>query len=173
MSIKEIYDQHAEKVYRFFYIHCFNQCVAEDLTSQTFLSYVEKASDPDVSIEDHKKYLYGVMRNVWIAHLREKYQRKEITLEDVGDFAAMVEDEVDSYQSKSLEERALSFIKMLPGKQQRVIEMRLIQKYTHKEIAKILGKDMNYVKTTQKRGIKRLKELLDNPELTYLLKEES
>jgi RNA polymerase sigma-70 factor (ECF subfamily) len=173
MSIEDIYDQHAEKVYRFFYIHCFNQSVAEDLTSQTFLNFVEKMHDPGTAIADHKKYLYGVMRNVWTAHLRKKYQQKEVTLETVDDFEDLVTEEVENYSHMSIEERAMSFINLLPQKQRAVLALRLIQKRSLKEIASELNKDINYVKTTQKRGIKRLKELLDKPELAYLLEEES
>jgi RNA polymerase sigma factor (sigma-70 family) len=55
---------------------------------------------------------------------------------------------------------------LLPEKQRIVISLRLIEKLSLKEIAQELGKNMNYVKTTQKRAIKNLKEIFANNRCT-------
>jgi DNA-directed RNA polymerase specialized sigma24 family protein len=47
----------------------------------------------------------------------------------------------------------------LPEKQRLVLKMRLIDKCSLHDICANLNKDMNYVKTTQKRGLHNLKLL--------------
>lgn len=171
MKIEQVYDEYVEKVYKFFYINTFNKEISEDLTSQTFLNFLEKASQPDLEILDAKKYLYGVMRKTWLTHLREKYRKVEIAIEDIDDFSEYVSSEVDSFETQETAQRAKKYIDMLPAKQRQILTMRLIEKHSLAEIAQTLNKNMNYVKTTQKRGIKTLKRMLANPEQTLLIKE--
>jgi RNA polymerase sigma-70 factor, ECF subfamily len=161
MSIEAVYDEHVDRVYKFFYIQCFNRHVAEDLTSQTFMIVVERMNDTDYVIGDYTKFVYGVMRNVWLMYLREKYRRHETTLESIEDFAGYVDDEISDYDSQTIKQRAEVFIKQLPDRQRAVLAMRLLEGRKPSEIAQMLGKDMNYVKTTYKRGAKRLKQLIE------------
>lgn len=170
LPIEEIYNAQVDKVYKFFYIHCFNQMTAEDLTSQTFMKFLEKLHDPAAIIQNNQKYLYGIMRNVWLEYLRRKYKEKEISVEQIDDFPAYVEESISTYEGQSLEARALPYIELLPEKQKVVIKMRLIEKRPLQEIALLLNKDMNYVKTTQKRGLKRLKELVKAAELSLVMR---
>jgi DNA-directed RNA polymerase specialized sigma24 family protein len=53
---------------------------------------------------------------------------------------------------------------MLPDKQRAILMLRLVEKRSLSEICELTGKDMNYVRTTQKRGIARLRELVAQAE---------
>ena len=161
MNIEEAYDAYIDVVYKFFYIHCFDRAIAEDLTSETFLKFAERYAEPDNNIMDGKKFLYGIMRNVWLMYLREKYKRAETSLEELGDFDRYVENTIDDYSGASIRERAVPFIERLPEQQQKIVYMRLINEQSIKDIASNIGKDSNYVKTTYKRGVKNLRRLLE------------
>ncbi len=161
-ELEAFYDEHVDKVYKYFYINCLNRHIAEDLTSQTFVKFIDKVKSQE--IDDDKKYLYGVMRNVWMDYLRAKYNEKLVSIDQIEDFEAHAEQVVSSFQSKDMKQRAKQFIHKLPPKQRQVIHMRLIEEKTLKDIASELGKNMSYVKTTQQRAIKRLKVMLENPE---------
>jgi RNA polymerase sigma-70 factor (ECF subfamily) len=161
MNLEEAYDTHIDTVYKFFYIHCFDRELAEDLTSDTFLKFAERYSYSADSINDTKKFIYGIMRNVWLMHLREKYQRAETSLDEIGDFDRYVEKTVDDYSGTSLRDRAVPFIERLPEQQQKIVYMRLINERSLKDIASDIGKDNNYVKTTYKRGVKNLRTMLE------------
>jgi RNA polymerase sigma-70 factor, ECF subfamily len=158
-DIEVIYDLYLEKLYRFFYYKGLSKENAQDLTSHTFLG-LAKQMKKQVEIKDLKAYLFGIARNVFNKYLQKKY--KEIPLSYFSeDFFHYVDDfliEVDD--SETVEEFALKYIEKLPEKQKIILEMRLIQKMNLKEICSKLDKDLNYVKTTQKRGIKNLKKLL-------------
>lgn len=165
MTIDELYQNHFNIVYKFFYFKSLDQSTAEDLTSQTFLIMVEKMYDPDMNITSHKKFLYGIMRKVWLRYLQDKYRRQEQSVADIEDFETYVVKELDREVQTSDEERVKRYIDKLPSRQQAVMELRLIQRHKLAEICTILGKDMNYVKTTQKRAIKNLHKLLGNEKL--------
>ncbi len=160
MNIEEVYDQHVDKVYKFFYIKNFDRSLAEDLTSQTFIALVERLQDDDIVVQDGKKFVYGIMRNVWLMYLREKYRRNEMSLEGIEDFEAYVDEETEEYEAMTVKERAEPYISRLPEKQQEIVRMRLLEDCSIKDICSAIDKDSNYVKTTYKRGVKRLQEII-------------
>ena len=49
---------------------------------------------------------------------------------------------------------------MLPEKQKALVQLRLIDKKTPSEISTEIEKDVNYVKTTLKRGYKNLRKYI-------------
>lgn len=160
-DIESLYDLNVEKIYRFFYYKFLSKDRAQDLTSQTFLIFVEKAKHSH-SIEDPVKYLYGIAKNVFLKELELQY-KKGVTIsfdETHHDFASYVENLEQKREGKTPEELLKPLIRELTEKQARIIDMRLIQKMSLTEICEALGKNMNYVKTTQKRALKKLKELV-------------
>jgi len=166
-DISDIYEQHLEAIYKFFYFRTFDVATAEDLTSQTFLIFVRKVKDSEMTLQKPEKFLFGVMRKVWLRYLQEKYRRQEHSVENIDDFQAYVETEVEAESTSGDHERIRRYINKLPPAQARVMELRLLNKYELKEICQELGKNMNYVKTTQRRGIKRLKQLVQEAELNF------
>jgi len=161
MDLPQFYEEHINKVYKFFYIKSLNRAVAEDLTSQTFIEFVEKCKTTD--IESPTKYLYGIMRFVWIAYLREKYQHQITYVEDIEDFEDYSTRTVSDYESRSAHQRALDLIEDLPAKQHEVLNIRIIQNKSVKETALIMGKTSNYVKTMQHRALVTLRSRIQEP----------
>jgi RNA polymerase sigma-70 factor, ECF subfamily len=160
MTIEEAYDAYIDTVYKFFYINCFDRAIAEDLTSQTFLAFAERYQVGG-AIGDYKKFIYGIMRNVWAGYLRDRYRRAETSLEDVDAFERAIEKSVDDYSGASLRDRAMPYIERLPEQQRKIVFMRLINELSIKDIVHETGKDSNYVKTTYKRGVKNLRNMLE------------
>ena len=159
-ELEQIYQQHFRKIYRFFYYKLLSQETAEDLTSDTFMKFVV-ITQTKSDIEDPVKYLYGVAKLVFLQHLKRKYQGvKFVSLENENEFGGAVDNLLDMVdEAETPEDLALKYIALLPEKQKQVIKMRLLEKMSLKEICEHTGKDMNYVKTTQKRGLKNLKLL--------------
>ena len=164
MDIEAFYDEYADKVYKFFYIKSLDKSTAEDLTSQTFVAFLEKVNA--IEIEKYKEYLYGIMRTVWITFLKNKYKESIKYLEDVEQFDVYSERVIEDDESKSnIKERLQIFIEKLPDKQKTVLRMRIIEDMSVKAVAEELGKDKNYVKTTHQRALKRLREIMEQPYL--------
>lgn len=153
INVEEIYDQHFEALYRFFYFKVLNKPLAEDLTSQTFITFVETV-EKKRDIKDPTNFLYGIGRNVFNNHLREKYKEKQVHLDDFDNIAAVMTE--TPRRGASLEERALPHIEQLPDSQRRVAYMRLIEKQSNGEIANSLNRSNSYVKTTLRRALRSL-----------------
>jgi len=162
MSIMQnLYNKHLRTVYGFFMVKTMHQQTAEDLTSEVFVTTLEQLQrDAGGHIQDPEKYLYGVMKLTWLTYLRAKYQKPVTYVEDIEDFEQFAENTIDTYVGQSLSERAAPYIARLPEKQRDVLHKRFIDGLSLAEICQALGKNMNYVKTTQKRGMAALKLLI-------------
>jgi RNA polymerase sigma-70 factor (ECF subfamily) len=162
IEIAKIYDENFEKIYRFFYYKFLSKDIAEDLTSDTFMNFIDNAKQKPDSIQDPTKYLFGIAKHVYLIHLKKKYNQLptvEITSEQ--EFGAIVDDFIDEIDdSPTIEDIAMKFIILLPDKQKEVAILRFIEKLSLTEICTKMKKDMNYVKTTQKRAMKSLKEIV-------------
>jgi RNA polymerase sigma-70 factor (ECF subfamily) len=164
MNLEELYDEQVAKVYKFFYIQCLNQPVAEDLTSQTFMILIDKASA--LHIDEPKKYLYGIMRKVWLEYLREKYKTLASDIEAIDDFEQHIEEEIETFGT-DVSARLRKYVDRLPESQRTVVQLRHYEDMSPKEVAIELGKDMNYVNVTYKRAMKSLRKLIESPHLLY------
>ena len=158
--LEDVYSTNVEKLYRFFYFKVLNKQVAEDLTSDTFMALAEKVNTLSKDKDSLEKYLYGIAKNKWNMYLRDKYTHAEFSAEDIDDFSHYVASEVEEMECRSLKERALYFIEMLPPKLKVVAMMRLIEGLLPTEIAVRLKKPLNYVKVTLRRALRRLEELI-------------
>lgn len=157
-ELRQFYREQMPKVYKFFYYKTLSRTVTEDLTGEVFLQFVSKLSD--TAIEDNAKYLWSIAHNIFNQFLRDKYKLQSTTY-DEEIFTSYVDEYIEERESiQTLEERVLPYIQLLPAKQQEVARLRLIEKNSLSDICLILKKDMNYVKTTQKRAIRKLKELV-------------
>lgn len=166
LNLEEFYEAYVDKVYKFFYVQCLDVPTAEDLTSQTFISSIQKL---DETIEDPKKYLYAVMRNVWADHLRKKYKESIDTIATIEDFGAFADEKVADYEGLTLAGRAKRYLDKLPEKQRIVAHLRFIEDRTVKEVANELGKSSLYVKTTQHRAVTNLRKMFNESELRSVL----
>jgi len=156
-----LYEANFKKIYRFFYYKFLDKDIAQDLTSDTFTSLVEATKTNPERIKNYEKYLFGIAKILFCEHLKNKYKEPNfVDFENISDFEDSVTTTLDEFKEETTpEEILLKYIGLLPSKQRDIIELRLIKKYSLKEIAQKLGKNMNYVKTTQKRAIRNLKEI--------------
>ncbi len=160
--VEEIYNNHFDKIYRFFYFRVLSADIAEDLTSNTFLTFAEIVRGDKIQIQNPNRIIYGIAKNIFLQYLKQKY-KSEIPFSVIGDnFEEFVSEEIKSIEDKpTLEERAIKYINLLPQKQKEVAYLRFIEKMSLKAIAVKLKKNVNYVKVTQRRAIKSLKIIVE------------
>jgi RNA polymerase sigma-70 factor (ECF subfamily) len=155
----DFYDQHIQKLYRYFYYKVFSVETAEDLTSETFLAFANQLDTTD--IQNPQAFLYTIAYRKFQDFLRAKYKLPMTNL-DISEAEAVqnIEDYVSEFNGQLTPEEILSdHLPKLPPQQREIIELRLIQKLSLNEICDRIGKDMSYVKTTQNRAIKNLKQI--------------
>lgn len=168
-QMENIYAAHMRTVYGFFMIKTMDHQLAEDLTSEVFTKTWEQLQNPGHHITHPDKYLYGVMKLTWMQYLREKYQKPVTYVDNIEAFEPYVRQSVEDFKSKSLLERAKPYLEQLPKKQRLVMTMRFMEGASLKEICTRLDKDMNYVKTTQRRGIAALRKLIASEKIGVIL----
>lgn len=160
-ELEHLYNKNFKKIYRYFYIKFQSKEIAEDLTSDAFIKFLSIIKYKE-DIYDPEKYLFGIVKLVFIEQLRKKYKGlKTIPIEKEQDFGGRMDEflnDVDNAPSPI--DIVISYIDKLPNKQAMILRLRLIEKLSLKEICLRLNRDMNYVKTTQKRAIKNLKLLI-------------
>lgn len=159
--LAEIYDGYVEKIYRFFFYKVLNRETAEDLTSQTFLTFAHSIK-VRTDIKNYRNFLFGIAKNIFLKFLREKYAHPEKNIDDIEDFSEeFVDTFIDEVESgKHVLDMLEKVLPQLPEKQRQVLQLRFIEGNSIKDIAKILNKDDNYVSTTQKRGLKSLRDIV-------------
>jgi len=164
LNIAELYDQHFNKLYKFFYYKVLSKDIAEDLTQETFLAFANIAKNANENeIEKPSHFLYGIAKNIFMRYLKDKY-RQGIPFSDLDDdfeeYCAQFVKETEQ-ESETVEEKLLRYMQFIPEKQRVVMRLRFIEKLSLKEICTKLDKNMNYVKTMQKRGLHSLKEAIE------------
>ncbi len=162
-NLSKIYDDQFDRIYSFFYYKTLSKDTAEDLTSETFLTLANiLANAKGKEIENIKAFLFGIARNTFIKYLQHKY-KAEIPFSVFGE---NFEEYMDTFTKESkkaipFEDRLIKYLEHIPKKQAVVLQLRFIEKLSLTEICQRLGKNMNYVKTTQKRAFKSLKDAIE------------
>ncbi len=163
--LAKLFDDNLDGVYRFFYNKFQQREIAEDLTGETFLSFAEMFRD-GVDYDNPQRYLYGIARNKYFNYLKEK---KELpityfesgTLEIIAEKVSEINNTDDNLELPTQEEEITLVLDKLPRKQSQIVRLRFLEKLNLQEIAELLGKNMNYVKTTQRRALKSLKKAIN------------
>jgi RNA polymerase sigma-70 factor, ECF subfamily len=149
------YHLYFDKVYKFFYYKFLHKETAEDLTSETFLIFIKKLKSGE-QLDNVKTYLYGIAYKLFLKNLKIKYQLPTGNV-DVN----LIEEFVQDFENKLSPEDIISeLLPEIPEKPREILYKRFIEKKSLTEICVETGKDMNYVKTTQKRGIHKIRELI-------------
>lgn len=150
-DLENLFNTHFKKIFCFFYYKTFSKAISEDLTSDTFLELAECIRK--TNIDNIEAYLYGIAKHIFYDYLSSKKDTFPIDDEemysnnkDIEDF--QIDDLVEEVYSRNL----YPLINLLPSKQKRIIELFYVENNTLSEVCKILGKNINYVKTTKKKS---------------------
>jgi RNA polymerase sigma-70 factor (ECF subfamily) len=157
-KFEQFYKNNFDKIYRFYTLRSLSREIAEDLTSSTFLAYAE-IIEAKKEIKDERNYLYGIAKIKLIDYFKIKYQEVPLEIENLN-----IAEEIDHSTQITTDRIKLishlnKLIEALPSKQKVIMQLRVFEKLKLIEIAQKLGKDLNYVKTTQKRALKKLQDL--------------
>jgi|GEM_PF-783900 len=153
------YEKHFDRMYRFFYYKVLDKNMAEDLTSEVFLKFATAIAEAK-SITEPDKYIMGIAKIVFTKFLEQKYQLPQVSIEAIN-MENLLADNTESYKEyNSIEDLLGSILEKVPSKQKQVLTLRFLQKMSTTETATYLGRDENYVRTTQKRGLQSVKAII-------------
>jgi RNA polymerase sigma-70 factor (ECF subfamily) len=166
-AVKEVMDQFGGLVWSLARRSCFNPADAEDATQEIFLDIWKSAGRYDESKGSETLFVAMIARRRLIDRIRR--QGREPQMEDVDapgfEIAGSVSLDGETVSEAALAAQAVATLK--PA-QQRVLELGLLQGLSHSEIADVTGMPLGTVKTQMRRGLIKVRELMQVGELAGL-----
>ena len=164
--VGELYERYQRGIYRFLYYRIGDLQTAEDLTSEVFLRMIEKLPNYSGRALTFQAWLFQIARNLSIDHYRRMSVRKNVQL--VDEYSEGGDEPLDMIAKELTSEKLYHALVKLPDSQRDVIVMRFVVGMPVKEVAQSLHKSENSVKGLQRRGLKSLRDILVEWEVTYV-----
>lgn len=159
-AIGELYDRYNEQVFRYVWARVYDQNVAEDLTGEVFVRMVANLPKYRPTSTPFLAWLYRIAHNLVVDHYRKEENRRELQLEQVDQLLLDKSNPAETTEEKMFFSRVkLALLDLNPTRQE-VIVLRFLMGMSLQEVAKTLGKTVGAVKVAQHRGLKELREVL-------------
>lgn len=152
-DMEQIYQQHAQTVYKFLLSQTHDQDLAEELTQETFYQAVRSIGRFDGSCKV-SVWLCQIAKHLWYQHLR-KHRREGSMPEDIPEVPA------PSAEAGLLEREGrldlLRQIHTLPPDAREVVYLRAFGGLSFREIGDVLGKTETWARVTFYRSKEKLR----------------
>lgn len=155
--LMENYNELIDQIFRFVYLKTSNREIAQDLTSECFLSTVRYLKENEV--QNLRAFLFKTARNKVIDYYRQKNRviySDEMVLANEG--VSGKDDIVNRQDAKMIVEK----IKLLKDDDREVLTLRYIEDLDIKEIADIMGKNQMAIRVQIFRALKKAKDLINS-----------
>ena len=154
-----LYDEHAQRIFKYCYFRVSSKEEAEDITSKVFLKIWEYIEAGNV-IEHPKTFLYKTANNLVIDFYRTTKRNRELSIDDPN---RPIDIPIDAEFIEDVDTRLLlddvrEHIESLPEKYQLVVILRYIDDLTIPEIADVTDLSENNISVRLHRAIEKLKE---------------
>lgn len=142
-------EEEYDRLYRYCYYRVKDRYLAEDLTQEAFLRYLDR--EPEIPRGSRLPYLYTIARNLCVDAWRE-HRHEELTEEDRAVFPM-----------EGIADRMalLSAVRALPREEQELLALRYGADKRAGEAAKILGISRFTLYRREKAALKKLREYLE------------
>jgi RNA polymerase sigma-70 factor, ECF subfamily len=130
-----IYDRYVNQIYRYMLSHVGNSTEAQDMTSQVFLSALDRL--PTYQHKGHfAAWLFTIARHKWMDYFRKDH--RELPLEAVVNLPLNND---SHFETPDLEEIQMirRAVYKLPEEDQELIQLRFVAQLNFAEIAVVLG----------------------------------
>ena len=150
--MEEIYQQHAQTVYRFLMTHTRDADLAEELTQETFYQAIRSSDRFDESCKV-STWLCAIAKRVLLT-----YRRKHPTTEELEEQTMSV----PSAESEAMETvnrmELIRLVHELPDPAREVVYLRAFGGLSFAEIGEVQGKTENWARVTFYRAKEKLKK---------------
>lgn len=158
---EKLYDEHADSVFRRCIFKVSDREVAKDITQESFIrlwNYFKSGED----VENPKALVFKIAGNLIIDHYRKKESDSLDVMQEAG--FAPYEDEHEQMVFSTEREFALKIISSLPEIYREAVTLRFVEEMSPREIAEIINESENVVSVRIHRGVKKIKETLEEYE---------
>ncbi len=155
---KELYISHAPRLLTLCRRYAKDEPEAKDFLQESFAQIFKKLSKLPENHENVEAWMYTVARNMIINILRKRKMKfTSDTIDNLPD-GIVFQYETDDKQEQA--ERALAMLQKLPEKYRTIINLNIIEGYTHIEIAEILGIKDSTSRSQLTRALQKLRDLI-------------
>lgn len=154
-----LWDEHAQRIYRYCYRRTADRELAEDLTSVVFLEAWRCRNRAELGADSELPWLYGiaanVVRNQW--RKQRRYRAALARLPKPRDEADLAQDAVDHLADQEQMRLVVARLRVLPQIEQDVLTLCAWEDLTPKDAAVALGVPESTVRTRLHRARNRLR----------------
>lgn len=154
-ALAELYNRYVEKIYKFTYYKTTNVAVAEDITSETFLSAIQQLNTFRQE-SSFKNYIFAICKFKILNYYREKYKTEPIENYDFEDKSTILDELDDKIMNEQQKFRKM--INVLPDDEKQIITLRFEQGMKITDIASELKMSESNTKVKLFRIISKLRE---------------
>lgn len=153
----ELYDTHADAIFRFCYFKTGDRETAKDLTQDIFIKVFNHMTKEEV--RNHKSFIYTIAKNAVIDFWRKSKSITENSLSE-GFFESIVaKDNTETSTDYSI---FLSLLDKLSPSDQEVIQLRYVEDMSSRDMAELLDERENTILVRISRAREKLRDLLKN-----------
>ena len=153
-----LYVAYTDVIYRYIYYRVPMVADAEDLTGEVFLNMVKRLSSYRITEAPFEAWLYRIAALRIADFYRQSKRRPQVELtESLSDSTPLPEEQVQRIQEREALQEALE---RLTEEQQAILFLRFRERKSHEEVAHILGKTVDAVRSSQHRTLSQLATLL-------------
>ncbi|MCA9351802.1 RNA polymerase sigma factor [Patescibacteria group bacterium] len=159
----EYYEKYSDDIFRFCMVKTRNRSRSLDITQDTFMKFWEYII-AEQDIENERPLLYRIANNLIIDGYRKK---KPILVEDfsAGSYNDYLHDDHETRMVDKIDgEKAITLLHQLPETTREIINLRFMHDFSIMEIAHTLDMKPKTVSVYLHRGLKRLREILEEYE---------
>lgn len=153
-AVAAVYDHYFPEVYRYVRYRLGDEILAEDITSEVFFRLLKAERVRHGPSKNIRGWLIGTANNIVNDHLRHKYHRPLVQLEEThASHGHALAEEVENQDRTRFLQRALT---RLTKEQQHVLALRFSLNYSLEETAVVMKKNVNAIKQLQYRALAAL-----------------
>lgn len=154
-GLKNLYNTYYNKMYGIAFLFVKNEQMSEDVIHNVMYKFLTMDINLFPSTSE-TTWLYNVIKNEALMLLRK--ESKTISLELIDE--VLIEDKnINEYVDM---EAFYSIIKPLNEERQKIVTLKILGDYTHKEIAKMLDKPIGTIQWLYNTSIKKLRTILSS-----------
>jgi RNA polymerase sigma-70 factor, ECF subfamily len=157
-AVGSLYEIHHPGIYQYLYYRVGDTHTAEELTGEVFLKMVHALPTFRATNGAFKSWLYAIARNMAIDHYRRTSNRPQLAFDD--DLGLATETAVDAVELKLTQESLQKALQELPELQRDVIILRFLEDLPMDEVAALLHKTYDSIKSLQRRALIGLRQAL-------------
>ena len=163
-EIEEIYEAHAQTVYKYLLSLTRDEDLAEELTSETFYQGMKSIRRYNGECKV-VVWLCQIAKHLWYRELEKRNKYKSMSLEDAEELESSRAGPLDLYLDAEAKTTLYRQLHLLDETTREVMYMRLLGDLSYREIGEILGRSEPWARVTFYRGKEKMKKGCDENEI--------